>query len=523
MSTELLLKVRDELGAILILLSAIAVVLWRLPKVELGHSPAFRRRRFFNWFPLGLTYALLYFGRYNLSANVAALDKIHVLSKQEFGSIDTWGSLTYGVAFLLNGPLTDRWGGRKTILLAAGGSALMNLAMAALFSMKRTGSVGHEDFVLFLTLLNAANMYFQSFGAVSIVKVNAPWFHVRERGVLGGVFGILISIGLYLAYDGSRLLAGEDGSRMMLAFIVPAAVLFLFCGIDFFVIRDSPAHAGFKDFDTADASSGDTSEKPRLADVARKMFSQRVIWIIVAIEFCSGFLRNAVMKWFLPFAKDTGLSKTFVYEHWGALLCAAGILGGVFAGFISDHVFQSRRGPVASVLYAGMLLGTLAATALLGTPAIGWAFMFSSLCVIGVHGMLSGTASADFGGKKNAGIATGIIDGFVYLGTAVQSAVYGGIGSDQSRLLNGILPSKEAAKDPANWRAWPLAMLPVAVVGLVLATRVWNAKPKAASAPPVAPPAPEKPAGDVTIEAAPSEEDPALAATMAAKEDEPKK
>ncbi len=522
MSQETLDRLTSELGAILLLLVAIAVVLWRLPKVEIDHSPEFRRRRFWNWFPLGLTYALLYFGRYNLSANVSALEKLGIMSKQEFGGIDTWGSITYGFAFLLNGPLTDRWGGRTTILLASGGSAVMNLAMAAAFSRARAGGMTHDGFISALTLLNAANMYFQSFGAVSIVKVNAPWFHVRERGVLGGVFGILISIGLYLAYDGSRLLAGDDGSRMMWAFLVPAAALLIFCALDFFVIRDSPGHAGFPDFDTADASSGDTAtERPKLLDVARKMFSQKVIWIIVAIEFCSGFLRNAVMKWFLPFAKDTGLKETFVYAHWGALLCVAGILGGVFAGFISDHVFKSRRGPVATVLYGGMLVGIAAALGLLGTPMIGWAFIFSSLCVIGVHGMLSGTASADFGGKKNAGIATGIIDGFVYLGTAVQSAVYGGIGAEGARLFNGLLPSKDAAKDPASWRAWLIAMLPVAVIGLVLATRVWNAKPKSAAPPaPAQPnPAPTMEAGAAQIVAAGAgrdEDDPALAATVAA-------
>ncbi len=480
MSAEILEKLRNELAAILILLGAIVVVLWRLPKVEIAHSAAFKRRRFMNWFPLGLTYALLYFGRYNLSANVSALEKLGILSKQEFGGVDFWGSLTYGVAFLLNGPLTDRWGGRVTILIAAGGSCVMNVAMALAFSHAKEGGMTHDGFISAITVLNAMNMYFQSFGAVSIVKVNNPWFHVRERGVLGGVFGILISIGLYLAYDGSRLLAGENGERMILAFLGPAAVLFLFAVIDFFVIRDSPKDAGLADFDTQDASSGDTGERLKLVDVMRKMFSQKVIWIIVAIEFCSGFLRNAVMKWFLPFAKDTGLGKTFVYAHWGALLCAAGILGGVFAGFISDHVFNSRRGPVATILYGGMLAGFGLAIGLLGTPLIGWAFIFSSLCVIGVHGMLSGTASSDFGGRKNAGIATGIIDGFVYLGTAVQSIVFGGIGSDTNRLFNGLLPAKEAAKDPENWRIWPIAMIPLTVVGLVLATRVWNAKPKAA-------------------------------------------
>jgi len=537
MSPELREKLVSEALAILLLLAAIAVVLWRLPKADVGHSPEFKRRRLMNWLPLGITYALLYFGRYNLSANVGALDKLGILSKQEFGGVDFWGSITYGVAFLVNGPLTDRWGGRTTIMLAAGGSAVMNLAMAAAFSQMQAKGLDHAGFLRAMTILNAANMYFESFGAVSIVKVNAPWFHVRERGVLGGVFGILISLGLYLAYDGSRILAGEDGSRMMLAFIVPAAVLVLFCVIDFFVIRDTPGDAGLKDFDTADASSGDTTEPPAgfvawlrsLVAIISKMFSQKVMWIIVAIEFCSGFLRQAVMKWFLPFAKDTSLSDTFVYKHWGALLCVAGILGGVFAGFISDHVFGSRRGPVASVLYGGLLVGAAVALGLLGSPMIGWAFIFMSLCVIGVHGMLSGTASADFGGKKNAGIATGIIDGFVYLGTAAQAVVYGGWGEGKDRPFEGLLPAKGRSSDPAAWRSWLLAMFPVAVVGLVLATRVWNAKPKGKEAtvtPPAAPAGDAKSADGQSVAVQPAaspEDDPALAATVAADSSEEKK
>ena len=97
---------------IAVLLAVISLVVLRLPKVDLGHSRAFVRRRFLNWFPLGLTYAFLYFGRYNLSANASALDKLGLLSKQEFGNVDGWGSAFYGIAFLLNGPLTDRWGAR---------------------------------------------------------------------------------------------------------------------------------------------------------------------------------------------------------------------------------------------------------------------------------------------------------------------------------------------------------------------------------------------------------------------------
>jgi OPA family glycerol-3-phosphate transporter-like MFS transporter len=414
-----------------------------------------------NWVPLGLTYAFLYFGRYNLSAIAGELDKAGLLARSVFNEIDGVGAWVYGFGFLVNGPLTDRFGGRATMLVATLGSALVNVGMAVAVRDQGSGS-DPEALRSALLGLNAVNMYFQSFGAVSIVKVNAPWFHVRERGVLGALFGILISLGLYFSYDWSLLLARGFGYAA--AFQVPAAVLLCCVFVTFFMVRDTPAAAGFQDFDTGDATSGETGSLP-LREVLARMFSQRVIWIIVAIEFCSGFLRQAVMKQYRLYAKAVG-DTGFVYENWGVLLCVAGIMGGVFAGFISDHVFGSRRGPVSSVLYAGLLLGTVVAFFALGHPGLAWAVVFMSLCVIGVHGMLSGTASMDFGGSKNAGVVTGVIDGFVYLGTGAQAFLYG-----------AMLPVGEAAKDPAAWRIWPGAMLPVAAVGLALCASIWNARP----------------------------------------------
>lgn len=455
-----------KLLPIVLLLVAVGVVVARLPKVDLGHEPGFVRRRRWNWLVLGLTYAFLYFGRYNLSAIVAELSQAKVLSTEQFNEIDGVGLAVYGLAFLLNGPLTDRLGGRVTILLAAGGSALMNAGMAlAMGAWGKSGDAAHGESLRFaLVWLNAANMYFQSFGAVSIVKVNAHWFHVRERGVLGGLFGILISLGLYFSYDWSLALTKSFG--FLASFWVPSAVLAAMFVASLVYVRDSPASAGWKDFDTGDATSGQQHPDP-LGVVVKKLLTQRVVLLLVAIEFCSGFLRQSAMKQFRPYAKAVGESDSFVYTSWGMLLCVAGILGGVFAGTISDHVFGSRRGPVASILYAGMLLAVITCWATLGTRGAGWSIVFVSLCVIGVHGMLSGTASADFGGSKNAGIVTGVIDGFVYLGGSLQAWTY-----------SNALPTGEAAKSPSSWSAWPLLMLPAAVLGLVLCTRVWNARPK---------------------------------------------
>ena len=105
-------------------------------------------------------------------------------------------------------------------------------------------------------------------------------------------------------------------------------------------------------------------------------------------------------------------------------------------------------------------------------PALGWIVVVMSLAIIGVHGMLSGTASMDFGGKKNAGLAVGIIDGFVYLGTGLQAIV-----------LGAVLPkdgTPESAS-PSGWHLWPVVMLPIAVIGTLLAVRIWHARARPAA------------------------------------------
>ncbi len=444
-----------ELLPIVVLLTVISAVVGRLPKVDVGHSQAFRTRRFWNWFPAGMTYAFLYFARYNLTAYKNAVGMSH----EVYGTIDQWGAIVYGVAFLLNGPLTDKIGGRATLLIAAVGSAAANFAMAAI----AFGGWGPEKASTF-TFLYMANMYFQSFGAVSIVKVNAAWFHLRERGTFGGIFGILISLGLYFAYDWGPRIA-KLFPHPAYVFVVPPAALVVAAIADFFLVKDTPGHAGHADFDTADAGSATDGQKVEFLVVLERLARNKTIWIIAAIEFCSGFLRNAIMKWYQVYAKGTGVLDTFVPSNWGMLLCCAGILGGVFAGTISDHIFGSRRGPVSSILYGAMLVATGVMYLALGTAALGWTVLFMSLCVIGVHGMLSGTASMDFGGKKNVGLVVGVIDGFVYLGTALQAG-----------LLKRYLPDGAAQKDPSNWTSWPLLIAPFALVGLLLATRVWNAR-----------------------------------------------
>ena len=495
----------EKILPILLLLGVVTLILSRLPTPDFEgqdtswRTSLFRRRRVMNWLSLGLTYAFLYMGRYNLKVSkfnfetMKGSDGAVMMSNEAFGIIFAVGTVIYGFSFIINGPLTDRLGGRFAILLGGIGACIANALMGiCAYSLLNpnfmTVSIA-ENFVVIFSALYGLNMYFQSFGAVAIVKVNASWFHLKERGVFGAIFGILISLGIYLAFDIGYLILGGLGLEWV--FFVPAILLGAFFMLNTMIVQNTPGEAGLIDFDTADASSGDDGPQKSVKEVFVMMLTNPIIITIALVEFCSGFIRQAPMQWYRTFATQTDinlhLKGDFIYDNWGMLLCIAGITGGLFAGVISDRIFQSRRGPVAAILYGGITLGSIALLAFYDTPAVliggikisiaGVLAILISTFVIGVHGMLSGTASMDFGGRKNVGVAVGIIDGFVYLGTAVMSITYAYLLPHEE--LNDAGQLIGAATIPSNWVAWPESMIVIGVIGTLLATRVWNARPKA--------------------------------------------
>jgi OPA family glycerol-3-phosphate transporter-like MFS transporter len=451
----------------------------------LQHGPWFLSRRFINWFPLGMTYAFLYMGRYNLTVAKNALGTL--MSNQDFGLIFAAGTGVYAFSFLVNGPLVDRIGGKKGIIIAALGASAANIVLGVITWLVLTGRTAIPLFWPFVAVY-ALNMYFQSYGAVSIIKVKANWFHVRERGVFGAIFGTLISFGVYFAFDwGPEIVkltkanpAGEltwlhgavqrafnvPGSIVdatWAVFFIPAAILLVWVALDSWLIKETPEDAGFPYLDTHDASSGHMHEHYTTLDLLKKVFLSPLMLMLAGVELTSGVLRNGIMQWYTVFAKQVPQpgAETIV-ANWGLLLCLFGIVGGFAGGLISDKFFQSRRGPPAALFSAFMLMmAAVMAMALKTQPlVVGVAALLIVAAVTGVHSLMSGTAAADFGGRKATATCSGIVDGCVYLGSSVQSVCVG--------YLSGL-----------DWRWWPVFLMPFALAGGIIAWRIWHELPAA--------------------------------------------
>ncbi len=533
----------------------------------MDHSPAFRLRRFLNWFPLGLTYATMYMGRYNFNIVKNDIGALYHLDKVQMGIIASAGFWTYGLSVALNGPLADRFGGRKAILIGAIGAAILNFFIGIMFAGGYTAHL-----LVSMSLLWSLNMYFQSFGALSVVKVNSTWFHVHERGVFGGIFGIMISSGYFLATTIGAWLLASFRSWTVIWFVPAAAMGGMFI-VDYFMVRNRPSHAGQADFDTGDGSNAGSAEDAPLplADLAKKVFHNPIVVSLIFAEFCTGFVRQGVMLYFTEYLAEVyGVSKTIptmiplghplpklwnwalgaliggslgawlfhvvftrfylegpnpkqdgaqddrglraewkwvfmlfgfvsgggllswvlwiLGKHWplysmtGPAFMFGGIFGGLLCGWMSDKLFQSRRPPVAfyfylvQVLMLGLLGMALGRGTWLGQV---WAIVLlglTAMFIFGVHGMLSGTASMDFGGRKAAATVAGALDGIQYIGSGLTGFGLGWILKTYGWDGNSVL-----GHAPANAWVWVGAIIPFSLVGALIMTRLWNAKPGSAS------------------------------------------
>ncbi|HSU52641.1 MAG TPA: MFS transporter, partial [Candidatus Dormibacteraeota bacterium] len=428
------------------LLAVTAIYFYNNP---LRHDSRFMVRRFINWFPLGMTYAFLYMGRYNLAVSKNALGVL--MPKEAFGLIFGIGTWTYALSFLINGPLVDKIGGKKGIIIAAIGASLANIVLGILTYLVATGQL-KLNLVVAFSVVYSINMYFQSYGAVSIIKVKAYWFHVRERGIFGAVFGTLISLGVYFAFDWGQAIvnmtkttATASGPISSLirglfvspnakvdatwaVFFIPAAVLIGWVLLDWWLIKDTPEQADFPHLDTHDASSGQMDRDFTTKELLTKVFTSPLLLMIALVELTSGVFRNGITQWYTIFAKESPQAGTkFFSDHWGLLLCVFGIVGGFAGGLISDKLFQSRRAPPAGILCGSVLIMAILMSAFLFSDAriVALAGLCIVFCAIGITSLMSGTAATDFGGRKATATCSGIVDGFAYLGSGLQSVSIG--------------------------------------------------------------------------------------------------
>lgn len=409
---------------------------------RINHPPGYRARRGLNWGFLGLLYTSFYLCRYNLSiANKSISDEFN-FSRADMGVIITTALLTYAFGQIINGLLTDKLGGKRAMLIGAGGTIAMNILFGAIsllpLAPADTGAkasvhfnwLGGEVALSLLSLfvvVRGMDGYLQAFGAPGMIKINTAWFAQRERGRFAGIYGFMINLGRFGIFKiGPALLAGFTFLGLWQIpplhwrwlFWAPAAV----CGVVALgmalAVKPTPEAAGFSDIGGISETPAVASEKIRLRDVLRKVAGQPVLWVTALAYACTGAVRQSVDQWFPRFMQEVHHLdlNSAQFQFLGFLIPFVASTGSLISGYVSDTIFKGRRAPVAAWIYFLETAVIVLAAQFHSADAAVLFLVLISFTANSTHSLL-GTASAmDIGGRKMAGFASGLIDSFQYFG-----------------------------------------------------------------------------------------------------------
>jgi len=415
-----------------------------------------RRYERWRWQIFGITW-LAYVGFY-LTRKSFAVAKIQLksaaglsLSDEQMGLIDGGNLTAYAVGMVIWGICGDRFGTRKIILFGMLGS------VAAAFAMGSAKSAG--AMIVFYTLQGL----FQSTGWAPLSKNVTNFFSQHERGVVMGLWCTNYALGGFL---GSAY-AGKVGDLLgwRASFFVPALTLFGILILFSLLQRNRPEDVGLPAIEqyhnerVAESGPAGEPEAEGAWRTVREVLTNPMVLLLAAIYFCLKPARYAILTW----------GPLYINERLGFDMTKSGLLSGLFelagpvsviaGGLLSDKVFGSRRMPVSVIclfLLGGLLLclDRLPHTSLM----LGAGLFLMGILTFAPDSLISGTAAVDFGQRRGASTASGLINGAGSLGA----------------IAGGTLP---ALNKLLGWQGvFTLLAGAVFLAALLLAPK-WNALP----------------------------------------------
>jgi len=389
------------------------------------------RRRTFG--TLWVTYGSLYLCRLNMPVVVPAIMAGLGYTKAQMGQVMSALYLTYAAGQFVNGQLGDRFGARVFVPIGMLVSAALNVVFGFLSGLTA------------MTIVWAANGYFQSMGWGPTVKTLANWFPPRLRGKVAGLFGSSYQCGNV----GTWLVAGWLGVRFgwRWAFWVPAGLLAASAVHSIWRIRNAPEDVGLPSIEALEKHPGHAREPGSAEPVAgdnhlgfaftlgRTVANPRV-WIASLATCFLSMVTYGLLSWaptYMNEAHAMGLGEAAVTSM---ILPLAGAAGMLATGWLLDHFFGGRRAPVLaleSLLLSAMLVVMFVwpgipfdqVSAGLRKVLLAAALAVSGFLLFGAHGMLVSVVAMDFGSRKAAASAAGFMDAMGYVGATVSAMLTG--------------------------------------------------------------------------------------------------
>jgi OPA family sugar phosphate sensor protein UhpC-like MFS transporter len=252
------------------------------------------------------------------------------------------------------------------------------------------------------------------------------FFSHRERGRVMGWWSSNYAFGGFIASSlAGKALEWWGGWRY--AFWVPGLVFFLIWVLFIFFQRNRPEDVGLPPIeqyhDEPEAVLGEGSW-----NTVKEVLRNRMILLLAGVYFLIKPTRYLILFWSPVYINErlgTGAAESGLL---GSLFDLAGPIGTLAGGYLSDRMFQSRRIPVGVLALMSLAVLMITFQYLPVTRvAIGAGLFSIGLLLFIPDSLLAGTAAIDFGTKKGASTASGLINGCGSIGQIVGVTLPGWI------------------------------------------------------------------------------------------------
>ncbi|BFU59353.1 MULTISPECIES: MFS transporter family glucose-6-phosphate receptor UhpC [Rodentibacter] len=363
-------------------------------------------------FAMYLGYAGFYLTRKSFNFAVPEMIAVLGIDKSDIGLMATLFYITYGFSKFFSGIFSDKANPRYFMAIG-----LMMTGITNIF-------FGLSDSVLFFTALWVANAWFQGWGWPACSKLLTTWYSRNERGRWWSIWNTAHNVGgaltpLVIGYVILHY-SWRDG------FVVVGGLAIF---ISFFLLwrlRNTPESMGLPSVGHwRDDKLELTQEKvaPYLSwrkILRHYVFLNKYIWLLALSYTLVYIVRTAINDWGNIYLTEKHHYDLVSANSALAVFEVGGILGSLVAGWGSDRLFSSNRGPMALIFAIGIFLSI---TALWLLPKENYVLQVTLFFVVGffIFGpqMLIGMAAAECSHKKTPGAATGFIGLFAYLGAAI--------------------------------------------------------------------------------------------------------
>lgn len=415
----------------------------------------FRRHRVRVMLAITLGYGFIYTCRLGLSIVKKPVIDNQVYTIEELGMIGSALFYSYAFGKFFNGFLADHFRPRVFFSASIFVAALINIFM------------GFTSFVWIAVGLWALNGWFQGMAAPSAVISITNWFGLHERGRRYGVWNASHSIGEGLTFYVIAAIVAAYGWR--LGFITPGILCIFVAMWVYTYLRDAPPTIGLPDVHDW---LGERSEKDKAKttwQTQKVVFGIRAMWIVALSSALMYVTRYAVNSWGVLYLQETRGYSLVEAGLFLGINTAAGIVGSIAYGYLSDKVFDARR-PPANLVFA--LVELVALLLIFYGPANDFvlmvAFALYGAALSGLVASIGGLFGVDIAPRGAAGAAMGFVGVFSYLAAATQENVSATLISRGVTIVDGIRTY--------DFDSAILFWIGSSVLSLLLAATLWNTK-----------------------------------------------